>query len=688
MATHPDLPFEQAKNREYLAKLERKLARNPLQAVARNVIWIDQVDYQIKVAGYHHPLLGRVGCGDSAEEDLRDFYIGSRFINDGDVLVYSWAAPIARLFFQPDSEGSEEVVIRRTFTHKSTDISDLDDEWAKEGEPSPFVRRELTVPTPAPRPSTRRRTPAQPPKPGPAPRSPEPVPPPPQAKPPITPEPARPDTKAVQVRRTEDLSTGMRAKQAVLKRLTAPRQERLMSVLALLQPDQHALTSWRADQDLVVQGHPGTGKTVVAAYRAAYLVNPALYGDGGVFASRADRPLRVLVVGPTTGYVNHVRGPIEPLAPANQVKVTSITEFLIETTGMKGTWSGGLAGTYDDVDQRAADLVHRASNALRHSEDRHQVQLSTTALRSGIRKPKQGGTEPIKALYELLRTNGTKSRPLSTDPDEIRWMKRLPSFESATQRRLLPLLAQCKLAAAPISDIDRFDHIIVDEAQDISPIEWTVLVEFLRRSGHWTLVGDMNQRRSDVTYGSWRQIAEHLDFPDIDEFEPQVMSRGYRSTGAILKFADRLLPAKQRGNQTVQDDGEPVQGRRITRASELTSAAIETAAQLARKHATGSTAIITVTPHELIGELGRKGWRRPGASQQQWTKGDLTLRLHVPESARGLEFDAVVVIEPGAFPTNLGRTGPLYTSLTRANKELAVVWHRELPDALRRALRT
>ncbi len=688
MPTHPDLPFEQAKNKEYLEKLERKLARNPLQAVARNVIWIDQVDHQIKVAGYHHPLLGRVGCDDAAEEDLRDFYIGSRYIDDGEVLVYSWAAPIARLFFQPDSEGSEGVVLRRTFSHKNTEVSDLDDEWAKEGAPSPFVRRELSIPAPAPRPSTRRRTPAQTPNPTPPPLRPTPVPTTPQANSPETPEPARPDTETVRVRRAEDISIGMRAKQAVLKRLTAPRQERLMSVLALLQPDQHALTSWPADQDLVVQGHPGTGKTVVAAYRAAYLVNPALYDDGGVFASRADRPLRVLVVGPTTGYVNHVRGLIEPLAPAKQVKVTSITEFLIETTGMKGTWSGGLAGAYDDVDQRAAELVHRAGAALRHAENRHQVQLPSTALRSGARKPKQANRDPIKALYELLRSNGTTSRPLSTDPGEIQWMKRLPSFESATQRRLLPLLAHCKLAAAPVSDAERFDHIIVDEAQDISPIEWNVLLEFLRRGGRWTLVGDMNQRRSDVTYGSWRQIAEHLDFQGIEGFDPQVMSRGYRSTGAILKFADRLLPAKERGNQTVQDDGEPVQGRRITRAAELTSAAVETAAQLAHKHATGSTAIITVTPHELIGELGRKGWRRPGTSQQHWTKGDLTLRLHVPESARGLEFDAVVVIEPGAFPANLGRTGPLYTSLTRANKELAVVWHRDLPDPLRRALRS
>jgi DNA helicase IV len=61
--------------------------------------------------------------------------------------------------------------------------------------------------------------------------------------------------------------------------------------------------------------------------------------------------------------------------------------------------------------------------------------------------------------------------------------------------------------------------------------------------------------------------------------------------------------------------------------------------------------------------------------------------VHHPESARGLEFDAVIVVEPGTFPKNVGRDGQLYTSLTRANRELAVVLHASLPDGLRKAAR-
>ncbi|MDF9717340.1 hypothetical protein [Nocardioides sp. ChNu-99] len=669
MTTHPDLPYEQAKNKEYLAKLEKKLQHNPLVDVARNVMWIDAVDHQIKANGFHHPLLGRVGS-DTDDEELRDFYIGSRFLPDFGVPVYSWAAPIARLFFQPGSDGSEDVVVRRTFTHALTEVSDLDDEWAREGAESPFTASELSVPAPAPARTTRRRiTPTPPVSTDKATTAEQPA----DAEAATSDAPTIPDTATVTTRHAVDIRDGMRAQEAVLKRLAAPREDKLQSVLALMQPDQHALVSWPVDQSVVVQGHPGTGKTVVAAYRAAYLVNPALYDEGGALEKRANKPLRVLVVGPTAGYVAHVEGLVKPLAASDQVRVTHLPDLMAETTGLKGPWPGAIGGEHDDVDAQARSFAERAARIY---ESGHRWREGNGARR-----------ENIKAVYELIRSNGTADRPLVDDVDQITWMSKLPPFDQAFKRRYLPLMAQCRLAYTPIPDAMRYDHIIVDEAQDVSPIEWNVLDQHLRRDGQWTLVGDMNQRRSDVTYGSWREIADHLALTADEDFRPQVMTRGYRSTGAILRFADRLLPAKQRGNQTVQDAGEPVIIRHATRSSMLWILALQAAKDLATKHAAGSTAIITVNPGEMIGELGRRGWRRKGSGFHVWQQGDLTVRLFAPEDARGLEFDAVVVVEPGDFPENLGRTGQLYTSLTRANRELAVVWHRSMPDALRRAAR-
>ena len=69
-------------------------------------------------------------------------------------------------------------------------------------------------------------------------------------------------------------SQGCGLHETVLKKLAAPRSDALRSVLATLQPDQFDVVSRSPGDNLIVQGHPGTGKTVVAAYRAAYLVSP------------------------------------------------------------------------------------------------------------------------------------------------------------------------------------------------------------------------------------------------------------------------------------------------------------------------------------------------------------------------------------------------------------------------------
>jgi DNA helicase IV len=173
-----------------------------------------------------------------------------------------------------------------------------------------------------------------------------------------------------------------------------------------------------------------------------------------------------------------------------------------------------------------------------------------------------------------------------------------------------------------------------------------------------------------VTYGS-------------DGAAPQVIERGYRSTQPILDFAKALLPRGERGAQSLQQEGPVPTVTRATRAGERDPLAVREAERLLAAYPGGTVAVISVENHALEKSLLAAGWRRsehPG----DWQKDGRVLALRSPESARGVEFDGVVVVEPGAFPRNLARVGPLYTSLTRANRELAVVHHQTLPDELRR----
>jgi DNA helicase II / ATP-dependent DNA helicase PcrA len=639
------------------------------------VIWIDGAAHLQKVVGVLGPLIGRVGL-DSEDEDLgRSFYIGPRYFDHDGIRVISWAAPAAGdIWFQPDPDASEiaaHVIVRRTFSLRLDNITDLDDEIVREVATSPFTAAEITVPAPAGGISRRRAVTSA--RAAPTEQSPMPL-----REEPLelpgtgtlqAPQPAAQRQHSPQLL-DDVLKRGMRAPETVLKRLSAPRSDRLTSVLPTLQPDQYRWVSWPHDEPLIVQGHAGTGKTIVATYRAAYLVNRALYEGEGPLAGR--RGLRILLVGPTDAYVEHVSEIIGPLNEDRLIRLTHLEYLLSATTLVKGEWGGGIGGRYSDVDAKARGLAEQAARIARAS--------------SLIREGQGSALANIKVIYDLIRSNGTIQRRISSDDAQAGWMKALPDFDRAFKlRRYLPLMAQCRIAYKPIPDNQKYDHILVDEAQDVSPIEWNVLDQYLARDGQWTLVGDMNQRRSDTTYGSWQEIADHLGLGDGDSaFDVQTMSRGYRSTNPVLRFADKLLPASQRGGQSIQTVGPPVITAPVRTAGQLLPKVVELAAAFSAKHSEGTTAIITMDPGAIMRELGRLGWRKSGREAFIWSKDGLRVRLYHPEKARGLEFDAVVVVEPGAFPENVGRQAQLYTSLTRANRELALVWHGALPDKLRR----
>ena len=102
-----------------------------------------------------------------------------------------------------------------------------------------------------------------------------------------------------------------------------------------------------------------------------------------------------------------------------------------------------------------------------------------------------------------------------------------------------PLIAFIKWEIAKPPELANIEHVIVDEAQDVTPLEWLLLDE-INVADAWTILGDLNQRRSDHTLGNWAHV---LDVIAIDEETPiRRMKRGYRSTKPILEFANRLLP--------------------------------------------------------------------------------------------------------------------------------------------------
>jgi DNA helicase IV len=411
---------------------------------------------------------------------------------------------------------------------------------------------------------------------------------------------------------------------------------------------------------LVVQGHPGTGKTVIAAHRAAWLVHPE--------RGEANANMRVLIVGPNDYYAHHLKGVLDSLvARRSQVLARGLSRLLLQLRRMDYKLQGELDGEHYDVSNELGGVIDAAARRLRTSRDLLKAPNTEAAA---------------ELIYNALKSNKAAGTPLTEDRDLARYLRKLPRWKLAlTERRFLPLAAYCSISAVPY-EARGFDHVIVDEAQDVRPLEWRI-IRTLNRGQSWTILGDMNQRRSDWSYHSWDQLGVDLDISDErGRLTPDVFDRGYRSTGPIIKYANRLLPAKERGATLVQTDGPPPRVYKV-KEGELPSATVAVASHLCGVYPQGTVAVITTTLRLVGDQMVRDGWRQDEVDTRVMKSGSHRVHLLTPENARGLEFDGVVVVEPAAFPENLARQGSLYTSLTRANRELAVVHARPLPDGLR-----
>ncbi|WP_425462313.1 HelD family protein [Micromonospora pisi] len=230
-------------------------------------------------------------------------------------------------------------------------------------------------------------------------------------------------------------------------------------------------------------------------------------------------------------------------------------------------------------------------------------------------------------------------------------------------------------AAGLIERVASFGHVVVDEAQDLSPMQCRAIA---RRSVHGsiTLLGDLAQGTAPWAATDWRESLAHLGKPDAAVVP---LTIGFRVPAAVVAFANRLLPA-------LAVDVPPAESLRrdgaldLRTVDDLDSATVtEVRAALAYE---GSVAVIAadVAVDRLAGALAGAGIATSTADDVEATE-RVTV---VPASlVKGLEYDHVIVVEPAqivaAEPRGLHR---LYVVLTRAVSRLAVLHHDPLPDPL------
>jgi DNA helicase IV len=514
----------------------------------------------------------------------------------------------------------------------------------------------------------------------------------------------------------------------LLAELERERLGEMRDIVATIQAEQDEVIRAPIETCMVVQGGPGTGKTAVGLHRAAFLLyehRRLLYEQG------------VLVIGPNPIFLRYIAQVLPSLGEV-AVRQTTI-ERLVSTGGLRPRSVDAPEAAAVKGDRRMADIVHRAiwehvaqpkddievttswgtvrvegDDVLEMLDDildrRVPYSVGRQALRTRIHRAvgqrleaRRGDAAPDTADLEAdLRRNRAFQAALTRlwpslsapalvrrlltgrgvlraaargilDPDELHAVQRRAAPKLDAEPWTVADLVLVDEAEAAIGGPPRaYGHIVVDEAQDLSAMEFHVLA---RRcpSRSMTVLGDLAQATAPAAQRSWPEVLDHLGSPATAEFTE--LDLGYRVPAPILDFANRLLPEAAPGLTPARS--VRAAGAAPTVLAVDADALVGHVQRVASERAARWASVGVIAPDELYGPVGA---HLDGSTAAGGLTGTTLLR---PAEAKGLEFDAVIVVEPTlvAGSTAAG-VRLLYIAMTRAVQDLTVVHARPLPAAL------
>ncbi len=230
-----------------------------------------------------------------------------------------------------------------------------------------------------------------------------------------------------------------------------------------------------------------------------------------------------------------------------------------------------------------------------------------------------------------------------------------------------------------------YGHILVDEAQALSPMQWRSLA---RRSlgGSFTIVGDLGQGSGPHAPDRWEEVTSFLG----GRSEPRIveLTVNYRTPVEVMDKAARVLAEAAPALTAPRSVRSSGQAPRFTETGPHERYETLSKVVAAEAEATRDGKLAVIVPDEVAEEAATK-LGVPLSSGQSFANSAARRFLDAPvavltvEAARGLEFDAVVILEPAeivrAHPHGLKA---LYMAMTRTTRVLHVVHSEPLPASI------
>ncbi len=497
------------------------------------------------------------------------------------------------------------------------------------------------------------------------------------------------------------------------RELARSSDDKMKNIVATIQRDQNAVIRNETARVMVIQGVAGSGKTSIALHRIAFL----LYRFRETIAAKD-----ILIISPNKVFADYISNVLPELGEEHipELGMEELAADLLEKKYKFQTFFGQVSMLLEEHDpafierirfKSSFEFLSKLNQYLLHVENHYftgtdlQVGKTVVPFTFIAAKFKAYHRVPLLKRFELVvkdvqasvrdatgqkLTGQQKTRIWEAVPRMFKFSNVLDFYQDfyrwAGKPELLKIghgmtleyadvfaLIYFRIRLEGITPYDHVKHLLVDEMQDYTPVQYAVLSRlFLCRK---TILGDVSQTVNPYSASSAETI-ERV-FPQADIVR---LYRSYRSTLEITAFAGRIVPNP--GIIPMERHGqEPALVRFNRREEEL--AAIKGMITTFKSAGNRSLGIICKTlpqAEEAYQVLEAPGVHLLTAESTSFKEGVIVTTAHL---AKGLEFDEVIVPFASArnYKTDVDRS-MLYIACTRAMHQLTLTYAKEVTPFL------